>query len=162
MRAQIRTQHVLDLLGSDVWSGFELQHLQLPLAVLGRLIEVCGAFTIPPPDHDRGHDDRSESMLALLHRIAALATIDARDELVRLAALPRFAQATNTMAWLIKQQGNLLFDATFKHAELPAVLDIIGGQAPQRIHDMFERVSDLMDELAVHLRTDSSNSLCAY
>lgn len=162
VRAQLRTQHVLDLLGYHSWSGFNLPDLQLPLAALGRLIEICVRFTNPPTEDDRGHDDRSETILALLHRIAATATTEARDELTRLAKLPSLATSKNTMAWLIQQQANVLHEATFRHAELADIVGILADESPKNIQDMFERVSDLIDELGVYLRTDNSNPLRAY
>lgn len=162
VRAQLRTQHVLDLLGYDSWSGFNLPDLQLPLATLGRLIEICVRFTNPPTEDARGHDDRSETVLAMLNRIAATATTEARDELTRLAKLPSLATKKNTMAWLIQQQANVLHEATFRHAELADIVGILADESPKNIQDMFERVSDLIDELGVYLRTDNSNPLRAY
>lgn len=136
--------------------GIQLQVLRpsQPERILGRLIETL----IRHADMERGRGgvtaamDLGDELRGMIDWLGTQTTVEARNELQRLLAVPALASQRYRIRSTLEQQQARKREAEFRFLGLEAVADVLANQAPANVADLMHLTLCHLDDIAHELR----------
>ncbi len=162
--SESRAAHVGRALG---WQGERTKNTTpLPVRVAGRLIELVAPHT--PPEYPTGAhwvgdaEHRRDWVSQLINQLASAASVEATDEIARLAGartLTRWKPALESAAF---DQSRAMRDATFRQASVEDVANVLANKAPANPRDLAALILDHLRNLEARLHGDDTNGLLLF
>jgi hypothetical protein len=146
------------------WQGDRRKGLPpLPASVLARLVEMIAPFASPErptgahwvSDSDR----RRDWVHSFVSQLASDPSLEASEELKRLAAHPRLGAWTSSLQGAIFDQSKARRETGFCQASADDVAKVLANLAPASSRDLAALVLDRLDGLQDRLRGDDTNGL---
>lgn len=135
----------------------------LPVAVLGRLIELVAPHAVP--DRPTGTfwvgdaDRRRDWTYHFVSQLAASPSTEAGAEIARLRALPALQRWKHVLEGTAFDQARARRDATFQQPSVEDVANVLANRAPTNPRDLLALTMQHLRMLEGRLRGDDTNGL---